>query len=549
MKKVLLFILLLSFFVLGTEDDTETIEVRSDNNFPPYEYVEDGIPAGFNIEIMYAVTNAVGLKVNHSSDKWEVLREDIENGKVNMLTGMFQSEERESTVDFSTPFLTLSHSIFVREGSDITGLNDARGKKILVQKRDITWDYLVENNITDLIIEVENKEDALLLLATGQYDAALLSRVNAYYLMNKHDIDNVKEVGREVFKGNFCFAVPDGDTDLLIQINEGLAIIKENGTYKSIYDKWFGFYEKNRVTKEVIKTLFYILLPILVVIVIIISWSTSLKKQVNKKTKEIKNMNDNLEETIKTRTDELEKAYIKIIENERRTLVSELVLGMAHEMNTPVGNILTINTYQENLIEKLIDKRNSGELSYVEFDEYLDKMTASDKEIDHSLKKIIELINLFKSLDVNVLTQKSTFNIKRLLESIIVIYKGSHHTTINVTIECDDIEIYSFKDALFNIVYCLIDNVVVHGFKDNTGDVILKYYSEGSQHILSVSDNGEGMAKETQEQVFHYFYSKDKRTGTGLGLNKAKHLVELVLEGAIVIESELNRGTIVTINW
>jgi len=549
MKNIFLFIVLLNFLLLGADDDTETIEVRSDNNFPPYEYAEDDISVGFNIEIMYAATEAIGLEVNHRSDKWEVLRDGIENRNINMLTGMFQSEERESTVDFSTPILTLSHSIFVIDGSDITGLDDARGKKILVQKRDITWDYLIENNITDNIIEVENKEDALLLLSSGQYDAALLSRVNAYYLMNKHGIDNVKEVGSEIFKGNLCFAVPDGDSDLLIQINEGLAIIKENGTYDEIYDKWFGFYEKDLISKQVIRTLFYILIPIVIIIIFIVLWSTSLKRQVNKKTIEIKNMNENLEKIIKERTDELEHAYIEILENERRALVSELVLGMAHEMNTPVGNILTLNTYQYDLLQKLIVKRDTDILTKEDFDTYLVKITTSDTEINNSLKKIIELISLFKSLDVNSLNQRSTFNIKKLLESVIVIYKSRHHTNLNFIIDCKDIELYSFKEALFNVIYCLIDNAVVHGLKDGSGEINVEYSSENNRNFLLVSDNGTGMSEETLAQVFNYFYSKDKRTGTGLGLNKVKHLVELVLEGIIEVESEVEVGTFIKVNW
>jgi len=72
-----LIILLLNFILSGVDDDTETIEVRSDNNFLSYEYVEDDISVGFNIEIMYAATEAVVLGVNHRSDKWEVHRDGI----------------------------------------------------------------------------------------------------------------------------------------------------------------------------------------------------------------------------------------------------------------------------------------------------------------------------------------------------------------------------------------------------------------------------------------------------------------------------------------
>ncbi len=565
---LLISILLGSSFDDPVEDETidVVIEVKSDDNFPPYEYNEDGRPSGFNIEILYAVTDVLDLKVDIKTGTWEVIRSELENTEIDILSGMFYSKERDKIVDFSTPLIEVSHFVFVRSDSDIRNLDEARNKAIIVQKGDITWDYLKENNITDTIIEVDNKKEAIALLASGLYDCALLSKVNAYYIIDELEVTNLVAVGEEMLIREFCFAVEEGDTELLSKLNKGLEIIKANGTYNKIYLKWFGIYDNRNYSKKLKNVLIYTLLPALILIGSMLLWSYSLKKKVNEKTKELTMANETLETRVESRTNELEntKKYLEetilnlnatqnqLIEIEKNTVFSNLVIGVSHEMNTPLGNSLTLVTYSIAELEKMENKYKTKTLAMSDLNSYITNTSQANKQIKQSLDNIVRIMNIFKSLDAkNSLNKISTFKINDLFKSSITFLSDKTKADITYKISCDpDFEIESYFDALFQIVFSLIENALVHAFKNRTGgNIDLEFIELEDKYRISISDNGIGIDEITKSKMFDYFFSSDHRIGSGVGLNRVHNIVSAVLKGNVDIESEINKGTKVIITW
>lgn len=214
---------------------------KGDMHYPPYEYLdEDGLPRGFNIDILKAIARVMDLDVRIELDQWNQVRKDLESRRIDGVTGMFYSKARNRLVNFSTPQLVLSHAIFVREGSDIHGLDDVVGKEVVVQLGDIMHDYLISRDIAGAIVSVANQEDALRLLASGRHDCALLVKLQGEHLISKLGLSNLTSVGSPIEPRKYCIAVNRDQPMLLARINEGMSIIKESGEYDRIYDKWFG---------------------------------------------------------------------------------------------------------------------------------------------------------------------------------------------------------------------------------------------------------------------------------------------------------------------
>lgn len=221
---------------------------KGDEQYPPYEFLdEDGLPRGFNIDIIKAIARVMDLDIRIELDQWSQVRKELESRRVDGVTGMFYSKSRNRLVNFSTPQLVLSHAIFVREGSEIHSLDDVVGKEIVVQLGDIMHDYLISRDIAGAIISVANQEDALRLLASGRHDCALLVKLQGEYLVRKLGLTTLSSVGAPIEPRKYCIAVNRDEPMLLARINEGMSIIKESGEYDQIYDKWFG------VTGEVAK--------------------------------------------------------------------------------------------------------------------------------------------------------------------------------------------------------------------------------------------------------------------------------------------------------
>lgn len=146
-----------------------------------------------------------------------------------------------------------------------------------------------KKKITDKIITVESPAQALRLLASGKHDCALLGNLQGFYLAKKLKLDNIKAIKSILFTQEYCFATKEGNDQLLSSLNEGLAIIKETGKYKEIYENWFGTLSaQHLIIKDLTKYGSIILLILTVGFLLALSWSRVLKIRVEEKTKELR---------------------------------------------------------------------------------------------------------------------------------------------------------------------------------------------------------------------------------------------------------------------
>jgi len=265
--------------------------VGGDHNFPPYEFLDSkGEPAGFNIDLIRALARRMDFRLTFRLGPWSRVRKELVTGKIDLLAGMFFSKERDRFVDFSTPHTVLRHALFTRKGSpEIRSLEDLRGKEILVQRDDIMHDFIRERVPKENLFLVDSPLDALRVLSSGKHDCALVAELQGLYLAKAYGLNNLTARDLGFPSRKYCFAVTQGRDILLGQINEGLAILKETGVYQEIYDKWFGVLERKERTR---RQLFWIaglaLVPILLILGFVFLWSWMLKKQVAKKTLELR---------------------------------------------------------------------------------------------------------------------------------------------------------------------------------------------------------------------------------------------------------------------
>lgn len=276
---------------------------------------------------------------------------------------------------------------------------------------------------------------------------------------------------------------------------------------------------------------------------------------------EIEIMNSELEARVIDRTDELfaanqeleialdnlKSTQNQLVESEKLASLGDLVAGLAHEINTPLGIILTVISYLQETTKSLKEKYDSGLLKKSDFEENIKTTLDSEKLIFDNINRSIELMSSFKLISAehnNLEHQK--INVKEFLENIVRSLEPQlKKTNITIVLECDD-EVYinTIPLSLYQVIVNLVMNTKVHAYGEAGGLVNVKVKSYGQHLEILVEDFGEGIPKAYQKKVFEpFFTTKRGAGGTGLGLNIVYNTVKQNLKGDIFFNSTEGQGT------
>ncbi len=226
--------------------------VLEDN--PPFSYLDNsGRIDGFAVDVIAAIEPIMGMHLERVSGPTTKINGAFMAGELDMLQTYASAPEREVYADFSVPYLMMSGAIIVRRGeTGIQKLADLHGRRVLVHRGSVGEAVLRGAGLADTIVFADSVGDAMRRLAAGEADATLASRLTALATIDQFKLHNIAPVGDPVpgYRVWYCFAVREGDKELLSWLNEGLAILQRTGEFDRIYTKWFGHVAPAGYTRE-----------------------------------------------------------------------------------------------------------------------------------------------------------------------------------------------------------------------------------------------------------------------------------------------------------
>ncbi|EXJ11334.1 transporter substrate-binding domain-containing protein [Nitrincola nitratireducens] len=530
--------LFVSLFVASIAQADRPILVGGDLNYPPYEFLnEQGEPDGYNTELTLAIAEVMGMDVNIQLGSWDDMRSLLEQGKLDVLQGMAYSTGRTDKYDFSPAHALVHQSIFARKGTaKVNNLNELAGKEIIVQRAGVMHDFFINSGIDAKLILVDTHAAALRLLASGQYDYALVANLPGLYLGKELELSNITPVGRPFGANQYGYAVMKGNTDLLAQFSEGLAILKNTGRHQKIYDKWLGPLEQDGFPwKEVGLITGSISGILLVILGGIVVWNRMLTREVSR------------------RTDELKQQQKQLMQADKMASLGILVSGVAHEINNP-SSLLLLNlpviqefySDAEEILEAHFQAHGDFYIAGLEYSRMRDEIPSMLQDMLTGAQKIRRIVNDLKDFARETPDDlKEPVDLNEILEVAIRLVDNTIRQSCNqFKVEYTQPLPYFYGSAqkIEQVIINLIVNAC-QALETSNQAINVRTFLKDEHHLcLEVWDQGKGIAPAHMARLCDpFFTTRREEGGTGLGLFISSKIVQ-EHGGSLVYESS-SQGT------
>jgi polar amino acid transport system substrate-binding protein len=212
--------------------------VGTDTPFPPFEIGQPPNISGYDIEVMDAIAEKLGVDPTYQDTSFDTIFRDTANGQFDTAAAASTiTPERQQKVNFTDPYYEAQQALLVEEGSDITSVDQLGGK--IVGAQDGTTGETYANDETDAseVRGFPEGPDAVAALTTGQVDAVIIDQPVAVDAVEKQGgVEIAQTIPTNELYG---FAVAKDKTALLDAMNKALGEIKDEGTLAELYQKYF----------------------------------------------------------------------------------------------------------------------------------------------------------------------------------------------------------------------------------------------------------------------------------------------------------------------
>lgn len=536
------FVLFISLFlgIPSASSDNRIVTIGVYENAPKIFVSESGKPAGIFIDIIEHIAASEGWHLHYVFGTWVEGLDRLAKGEIDLMPDVAHTAERAKMFSFHRePALASWFQVYARKGSGIRSILDLGGKRISVLDRSVQQDVFAELmdgfKLNTTLMSVPDYKTVFEIVARGEADAAITNRFYGMVHAEKRGLEDTKVV----FHPTFLFFAAGKSTpkDLLDTLDSYLLKMKSDpdSVYNESLNRW--------VSEEV-----QFKLPVWAatlawaagfLLLMSIAGSAFLKRQVNARTLELRQINQEMERRIVERTADLAAAMEKAQAADR--IKSAFLATMSHELRTPLNSIIGFTGI---ILQGLAGPLNP---------EQHKQMSMVQGSARHLLALINDVLDISK-IEAGQLTLSITsFELKTSIEKVVkqvspLAEKKGLHLKVdfaeNIATATTD------QRRLEQIILNLLSNAIKFTEKGHVG---ISCCTENDRYRLSVSDTGIGIQPEELQKIFQPFHQVDtgltrKYEGTGLGLSICKKIAEM-MGGAIEAESRWGEGSTFTLRF
>lgn len=552
MKKISLLALIILCFSMITFGQDDEIIIGIYNNSPLLFEDDDGNAAGLMIDWINDFTAREKIDITY---RFGSLKENfiwLEAGEIDWMPGIAYSSERDEKYFFNHEVLFINWGqIYSSPSNQIASMEDLIDRRIGVQKSDIHYigTYGILNTMNQFsfsaeYIEYDSKEEIFRALSNEEIDAGVVNRI--FGMLNENDF-NVNKTPIQLNPVRMHLISLDETHKMVFdKFDQYLIDLKEDpeSIYHTGIEKWFG----NEIIKRIPEWLKNAMIALAIIVGLLLITVFYARYQVRIKTKEVKSLNDGLEKKVEERTALIEKQQEELVEASKMAALGQLVAGVAHEINTPIGVGITVSSHLGESTKKVKKKLDENQLKKSVFENYMKDICEGVDLLMVNLQKAGELIENFKQIavdshDIAIESVQLKPYTEMIFKSLKMQFKKK---VINFDVSCpDDLSLSTYPGAYSQVFTNLIMNSFIHGFElVESGHIKIKF-EETSEGIRCLySDDGCGISQENISKIFDPFFTTKRGSGgSGLGLHIVYNVVSNRLGGKIKYKDDKQSGT------
>ncbi len=277
----------------------------------------------------------------------------------------------------------------------------------------------------------------------------------------------------------------------------------------------------------------------------------NLEQTVEQRTRELQQSNEELSASL----EKLKIAQEELLQSEKLASLGNLVSGVAHEVNTPLGISITAASHLTSEVRLVSTALTENTLKKSDLERFFEECRETGDLLSKNLDRAARLVSSFKQVAVDQTSEEQRhINLHAYVDEVLTSLRPKYKNT-PVTVVNDiaaDITLVLSPGALSQVITNLVINSLLHGFDDGhlPGRIRLSTTRLDPQTlVLLYEDNGQGMSEETLKHIFDPFYTTRRSSGgSGLGMNIVFNLVTGKLGGRIQVENPPHQGCRISIS-
>ena len=565
------------------------IRLSPDPAFAPIEEVTDnGEYVGMAADYMALVEKKTNFKFTVVTyPTWKQVVKETKAGKVDVLAAVTQSAQRREYLNFTTPHIRLPGMIIVSDRTKGTvSIDDLKSMRVASPAGYVWFDLIGYDHPDIKLLEATTLRQGLHNLSFGLLDAVVADPATVTQIIKEDGLGNLRIGGETGYFFDLAFAARK-DWPILHSILEKSVQSITEQEHRSIFDRWIQFSASTAVSRNTIIGLAVGLALVMLLALIVMFVNRLLRIRVaqqtlelNKANERLSRMNLDLEKRVKSRTMDLENAMLKLkksqakmVQSEKMAALGQMIAGIAHEINTPLGyahsNVLVMKDFVARVRfldeifdawKAVVDDPSSSEevieVLFREVDHALiqlneDGLIAECEELMsdtlYGLDQISEITSNLKDFSRLNQAEIAEVNINDNIQRTLKLAKNLLGDNISVDLSLAEIPLIKCNPSKINqVLLNLISNachaITVSGKEQGKLSIETSY--DGDRVNISVKDNGVGIPKKVGKKMFDPFYTtKEVGQGTGLGLSICYNIIVKEHKGKIKVKTREGVGT------